>query len=51
LSTAGDEVDALLGFLQQYVDILGEFLETDRKSWEPYQARITAAQAGLKQTS
>jgi hypothetical protein len=33
--------------LEKYVEILGEFLRTDRKNWEPYQARIAAAEADL----
>ena len=33
--------------LEQYVAIVGEFLNTDRSDWAPYQARISAAEADL----
>ena len=33
--------------LQKYAEIVGEFLRTDRKDWEPYQARINEAEAQL----
>ena len=33
--------------LEKYVKIVGEFLRTDRKHWEQYQARIAAEEADL----
>jgi hypothetical protein len=35
--------------LEKYVEIVGEFLRTDRKDWGPYQARIAELEANLFQ--
>jgi hypothetical protein len=35
------------GHLEKYVDVVAEFLSTDRKDWPPCQARIAQLEADL----